>query len=81
MTQAALLAPDVLETVWARWHQQEYGETQSIRYRNLHRSNYKARRFESWLFELGAEVRQINKQRHLRFFNEREATLFLLRWG
>lgn len=78
---AALLAPEVLETVWNRWHEQQYGDLASRRYCRLHRQNFRAREFESWLFEQGAEVRQINKRRHLRFYNERTATLFLLRWS
>lgn len=81
MTQSALLSPDVLETVWSRWHEAEYGYPMSQRYRTLHRSNIKAREFESWLLEQGAEVQQINKERRLRFYNEQHATLFLLRWS
>lgn len=79
--QQALLSPEVLETVWAKWHLQQFGEDMSQRYRTLHRSGYKAREFESWLLEQGAEVKQVNKKRHLRFFNEKAATLFLLRWA
>lgn len=78
--KAALLAPEVLETVWTRWYQWHTGRDADLRYCNLHRQSYRARQFENWLFEQGAEVRQINKKRHLRFYNERTATLFLLRW-
>lgn len=77
----AVLSPEVLETVWAKWHRQRFREDISQRYRTIHRSAYKARTFESWLLDQGAEVRQINKQRHLRFYNERAATMFLLRWS
>ena len=77
----ALISPEVLETIWAKWHIQQFGEDISQRYFSVHRSGYKAREFESWLLEQGAEVRQINKKRYIRFFNKKDATFFLLRWS
>lgn len=81
MTKSALLSPEVLEIIWEKWHLQKFNETPYVRYQRTHRTrNHRSREFESWLLAQGAAVTQINKQRHLKFYNEREATLFLMRW-
>ena len=38
------------------------------------------RKFEDWLFDQGAVLVQDNGRCHLAFFDERQMTLFILKW-
>ena len=81
MLMDALMSPDVLERIWKKWYIETYRETPYVQYQRTHRTrNYRSREFESWLLTQGAEVKQINKKRHLKFYNDKQATLFLMRW-
>ena len=78
-----LLEPDILDKCWAKYVQEHSPDNV---YLNVHTYLYASRRgtlcqqFEAWLWEQGAQVRQIKGKRYLEFTDSRNATMFSLRW-
>ena len=72
-----------LDNVWQNWNCQVGPPNQVFQtyYTDVLRSSQRAHRFEDWLYEHGAFVIQKNHKRFIRFHNEEDAIMFLLRWG
>lgn len=93
MIKTELLAPEVLDRVWWKYLANimptkiAYVQVMlkdridyKISYAGEHRSVKVAQEFEQWLFDQGAEVRQIKGKRYLQFVDASSATLFAMKW-
>lgn len=91
--ETELLSPEVLDRVWWKYLANvmptkiAYVQVMlqdrinfKISYSNEHRSVKITQEFEQWLFDQGAEVRQIKGKRYLQFVDASSATLFAMRW-
>ena len=91
--ETELLSPEVLDQVWWKYLANvmptkiAYVQVMlqdrinfKISYSSEHRSVKITQEFEQWLFDQGAEVRQIKGKRYLQFVDASSATLFAMRW-
>ena len=70
-----------LNQLWSKWYTKN-GPTQGYipNYDYMDRKNVWTSRFEDFLFSNGAYVIQIDGIKYLEFFEEKDITLFLLKW-
>jgi len=93
ITETELLSPELLDRVWWRWLADTIPTKERFiqvilqdrinfktSYAGEKRSVKMAQEFERWLFEQGAEVRQIRGRRHLQFVDAAAATVFAMKW-
>lgn len=91
--ETELLNPEVLDRVWWKYlidtmsTRPQYVQVMlqdridyKTSYAGEHRSVKVAQEFEQWLFEQGADVKQIKGKRYLQFVDASRATLFAMRW-
>lgn len=91
--ETELLSPEVLDRVWWKYltntmsTRPRYVQVMlqdrinfKTSYAGEHRSVKVAQEFEQWLFDQGAEVRQIKGRRYLQFVDAAAATVFAMRW-
>lgn len=79
-----VLGPDILNSIWIKWYRTAY-KIQRISvidndYSHVPRAAHHAQIFEKWLWKQGAEIRRKNKKCYLHFFDEQNATFFMLKW-
>ena len=77
------VSPETLDKVWQTWRM-EHSAPNDVwprSYVKVSRNYGPGRQFEEWLFTEGAMVKQINRERHLQFLDENQASYFLLRWA
>lgn len=78
--------PKLVNKVWERWldenvkFSQPQHQNRIKNYLNVSKYSNESKRFEGWLFEQNVMVKQINKKKYLQFFDEHDATLFVLKW-
>lgn len=93
VVETELLSPELLDRVWWRYladtiptkiHYVQVMLQDRINFKTSyageHRSVKIAQEFEQWLFDQGAEVRQIRGRRYLQFVDSAAATVFSIRW-
>lgn len=78
------LEPEFLDKVWHYWVTDKvHEEIRSIylrrTYQYVSRKDTRSQRFETWLFDQGASVRQHNHVRYLEFADEELALIFVLK--
>ncbi len=74
-----ILEHDLLNQIYQKWY---YGTAEKPRWPKTYNKGYRDQRFEDWLWAQGFTVVQQNKQRYLKFSgDDRNLTLFLLKWG
>ena len=91
--ETELLSPEILDRVWWKYlantmpTRPRYVQVMlqdridyKTSYAGEHRSVKVTQEFEQWLFDQGAEVRQIKGKRYLQFVDASSATLFAMRW-
>ena len=78
------LEPEFLDTIWHNWITDKvHEEIRSIylrrTYQYVSRKDVRSQRFETWLFDQGASVKQHNHKRYLEFTDEELAIIFILK--
>lgn len=76
-----MLDPKCLDTIYQKWY---YGDRLAETHwpKTYKTGKYRDQQFEDWLWVQGFTVVQKDKKRYLKFSgNERELTIFLLRWS
>lgn len=75
-----MLEPGFLDSLYHKW---KYADRlNESRYPMRYQKNYRDQRFEDWLWSQGFTVVQQDKKRYLKFSgNERQLTMFLMRWS
>lgn len=79
------LDPEFLDKLWCKFMNDRPEPKSryytSDEYIHVSRRSYLSQKFEQWLWEQGAVVRQINGKRYLEFADSKKATIFSLRWA
>lgn len=75
-----MLSPDLLDKIYHQWKYADYLD--QTKYPMRYQQNYRNQKFEDWLWQQGFTVVQKDKKRYLKFDgDERQLTIFLLKWG
>ena len=79
------LDTEFLQKVWSCWRENNIKarpislRSTYSRFNSLPRSNRFVRQFEDWLWLQGGEVKQRDRRRYIRFFDEDRLLLFILK--
>lgn len=69
--------PAFLEKVWREWNKRNTRSNYYITsFKSVSRSSSTVIRFENWLWERGAQVKQENHRRYIEFVDEEKAVMF-----
>lgn len=92
ITETELLEPKLLDRVWWRWMEEVLPTKSTLvqtiiqekitfkySYTDENRSAKIPQDFEHWLYDQGAEVRQIKGKRYLQFVDAAAATMFAIK--
>ena len=73
----------LLDKVWSKWLTSKGSSPRTLylsrTYTNISRNIPIAKQFEDWLWQEGAMIKRENKKCYLQFFNDDDATMFVLR--
>ena len=77
---------DTLDEIYKKWLNHRYPADvahQKFRYNHIDRVNLTyshGKEFDLFVWECGGHIRKENRKRYIHFFNDEDATMFLLRW-
>jgi hypothetical protein len=74
---------EALEKIFQSWFEKTYPGVPTYTIQHIDRINLfygPGKEFENFVWQQGGHIRKENKRRYAEFFEDRDLTMFLLRW-